>query len=277
MTTAGLPYVALPVVDLGIEVEVFGPIVVLGVLVGAEVMQRYGERRGLTASELRRLLAWVIVCGLFSAHAFELLAYQRDRLAADGPIAVLEVWSGLSSFGGFLGGVIGQLLFLWRRTLSPGVVFDTTGVGLLVAFTIGRIGCTLVHDHVGTVTDFVLGVDYPRAVAAAHGLAGALPDGASVVRAHHLGMYELAWLLPMNALILSPAFARKRSLAPGQLAVITALLYAPVRFGLDLLRLASSDPRYGGLTFGQWGAIAVFVAAAIVGIRATRRTQAPRT
>ncbi len=258
MTAGGLPYVALPVVDVGIEVQVFGPIVVAGVLVGAEVMQRHAQRHGLTTSDFRLLLAWVLVSGFLGAHAFELLAYQRDQLAADGPVAFLKIWGGLSSFGGFLGGVIGQLLFLRRRALSPGVVFDTTGVGLLVAFTIGRVACTLVHDHVGVATDFVLGVDYPD------------PGGAGVLRAHHLGMYELAWLLPMTAVILGLAFRRRDRLAPGQLAVITTLCYAPVRFGLDFLRRHGTDPRYAGLTFAQWGAIAVFAAAVIIGLRSIR-------
>ena len=34
------------------------------------------------------------------------------------------------------------------------------------------------------------------------------------------------------------------------------MLYAPVRFSLDFLRVV--DVRYGGLTPGQWGAIAAF-------------------
>ncbi len=267
MTAGGLPYVAAPVVDVGVEIQVFGPIVIAGILIGADVMQRYGRRHGVTDAEFRRLLAWVIVTGFLGAHAFELLAYQRGRLADEGPLAFLAVWDGISSFGGFLGGALGQLLYLRRSRLPAGVVFDTTGVGLLVAFSIGRIACTLVHDHVGHPTDFVLGVDYPQEVLAAHGLAGALPEGATVVRAHHLGMYELACLVPINVVILWLAFRRRDPLRPAQLAVLTTLLYAPMRFGLELLRQAHTDPRYVGLTFAQWGAIAVVVIAVVVGVR----------
>lgn len=262
----GLPYVALPVIDVGVRIQLFGPIVVAGVLIGAEVMQRYGKRRGLSGPQLRSLLRYVIVSGLVGAHVFELLAYQPHRLAAEGPLVIFKVWDGISSFGGFLGGAIGQLVYLHRHRLAAGVVFDTTGVGLLVAFSIGRIGCTLVHDHVGRATDFVLGVDYPREVLAVHGLESALPGQATVIRAHHLGMYELAWLMAVCVMILFVAFRRQNRFLSGQLAVITTLLYVPFRFGLEFLRRSTTDPRYAGLTFAQWGSIVAFTAAAAAGL-----------
>lgn len=73
----------------------------------------------------------------------------------------------------------------------------------------------------------------------------------------------------MNALVLWLAFRRR--LRPGMLAALTAALYAPVRFGLEHWRLASSDPPYAGLTFAQWCSLAVFVVAIVAGARAATR------
>ncbi|HET9993429.1 MAG TPA: hypothetical protein VFQ65_33060, partial [Kofleriaceae bacterium] len=53
----------------------------------------------------------------------------------------------------------------------------------------------------------------------------------------------------------------------GLLAALAAMLYAPVRFGLEHWRLASSDPPYGGLTFAQWCSLAVFAIAVTAGTR----------
>jgi prolipoprotein diacylglyceryltransferase len=42
-----------------------------------------------------------------------------------------------------------------------------------------------------------------------------------------------------------------------------ALLYGPTRFAMDFLRntdLADADLRYAGLTFAQWGALAMTIA-----------------
>ncbi len=272
VASSALPYVALPVLEVGgVAIQTFAPIVLVGVLVGADLMQRYAARQGLTPAQFRALLRWVLLGGFLGAHWVEILAYHPDRLRAEGPLLLLRLWDGLSSVGGFLGGALAQLLFVRRHRLRHGVVFDSTGVGLVPAFTIGRIGCTLAHDHVGRATDFALGVDYPRAELVARGLGATLPPDTLIVRAHHLGMYELAYLLPLCALVYYLAFHRARALAPGQLAVLTTLLYMPVRLWLDGLRMAPTDPRYAGLTVGQWGAITAIVAVTIVGARTLHR------
>ena len=47
----------------------------------------------------------------------------------------------------------------------------------------------------------------------------------------------------------------QRGRASGWYVVATCILYAPVRFALDFLRIENAtggDPRYGGLTPAQW-------------------------
>jgi hypothetical protein len=154
---------------------------------------------------------------------------------------------------------------------------DIGVVGLLPAFSIGRIGCTVVSDHIGRAVDptawySVLAMDYPRFGDAvlqnggiAH-LAQTYPGTSPTILAWNLGLIELLYLIPVNALILYIAFRRKRPPA-GLIAVLTGVLYAPVRFFLDYLRPETSDPRYVGLTFAQWSSIAFFAAAAYAASR----------
>ncbi len=52
--------------------------------------------------------------------------------------------------------------------------------------------------------------------------------------------------------------------------MLTGVLYAPVRFGLDFLRPEETDPRYGGLTFAQWASFLAFGAAVYVLIKVIR-------
>jgi prolipoprotein diacylglyceryltransferase len=65
---------------------------------------------------------------------------------------------------------------------------------------------------------------------------------------HDLGLYELLYL----ALVIAPLFAvwARRRRVTGFYIVAFAALYFPVRFGLDVLRVA--DARYVGLTPAQW-------------------------
>jgi phosphatidylglycerol:prolipoprotein diacylglycerol transferase len=82
---------------------------------------------------------------------------------------------------------------------------------------------------------------------------------------HDLGWYEFLFTL----LFLCPAFLilDRKPRPTGFFPLAFILLYVPVRFFLDFLRI--SDARYGGLTFGQYAAIAGFAAAGYVALRRT--------
>jgi phosphatidylglycerol:prolipoprotein diacylglycerol transferase len=261
----GIPFFTVRPLSLGIRVEPFGTIVVAGVFLGALLLRRYAARHGIDPDEARNLTLWIVLTGAIGAHVFELLMYERPRMDAD-PLLILKLWDGISSYGGFIGGGIGYALYVRRKRLPAGLVADTVVIGLLVAFSIGRIGCTIIHDHVGSATGFWMGTDYPRSELASRHLLSAFPGAGASVRAHNLGLYELLFLVPLNALVLTLAFRDERPLPAGCLAILVALVYAPARFLLEYLRLDVSDPRYAGLTFAQWCSLIAFAMAAATAV-----------
>ena len=132
-----------------------------------------------------------------------------------------------------------------RETPLEGLRYaDAITFGFPFGWFFGRVGCGVVHDHIGAPTSFFLGMDFP-------GLG---------VR-HELGLYEAAYTL-----IIAVAFWKwgERDRPPGFFLAMFGLLYAPVRFGLDFLRqtdLSGADSRYFGLTPGHYGSIAMFLGA----------------
>ncbi len=265
-----LPYLAPPSLDLGVPIHIFGVIAAIGISIGAVVMRRYARRVGESEADARTVFGWIAVTGIIGAHVFDVLFYRPGVVLRD-PLELFKIWTSISSYGGFLGGALGFGFIVWRRSLRFGRWADISIVGLLVAFSIGRAGCTTVHDHIGAETHLAIGVDYPREVLAEHGLLGEFDSTAPVIRAHNLGMEELLYLIPVNMLVLWLAFRRRPP--AGTLAVVAAALYAPVRFGLENWRLASTDPPYGGLTFAQWCSIAVFAIAVAIGARLFARAR----
>jgi phosphatidylglycerol:prolipoprotein diacylglycerol transferase len=262
-----VPFFALRALDVGVPLEPFGTIVVIGVVIGAQVLHRYAARHGI--ADTRDLTLWVVLTGGVGAHVVEILAYERQRLDAD-PWLLLKLWDGISSYGGFLGGAIGYVLYVRWKRLPAGMIADATMLGLLVAFTIGRIACSVTHDHIGRATTFWMGTDYPRAELARRSLLSQFPGAGDGVRAHNLGLYELLYLVPLNALALSVAFDAELRLPAGLIAASIALLYAPMRFFLEYLRLDVSDPRYAGLTFAQWCSVGTFALALGVAVKLWR-------
>jgi phosphatidylglycerol---prolipoprotein diacylglyceryl transferase len=267
---AALPYFHLGSLDLGVPIQSFGVIVATGVLIGAALLRRYAEWHGVDDEHIRGITGWITVAGFIGAHVFDVIAYQWNDLMND-PLLFVEVWKGISSYGGFIGGAAGFAIYVWWKRLPARLFADIGIVGLLPAFSIGRIGCTVVSDHIGAAVDpdkwySFLAMDYPRTLNLAH-LAEHYPGASEFVRAWNLGLIELLYLIPVNILILWLAFRTKKRPNAGLLIVLAGMLYAPVRFGLDFLRPEETDPRYAGLTFAQWASIVALGVAVYVAVR----------
>lgn len=262
VATTGLPF--LSPWSLG-PIQGFGIIVAVGVLIGAAILRRYSEWHGVADEHIRGLIGWITICGFIGAHVFDVLMYEWPKLMRD-PLLILKLWDGISSYGGLLGGAAGFALYAWWKRLPVRLLADCAMVGFVPAFTIGRIGCTVVSDHVGSpVKDpdawyAFVAMNYPRTEITssfAH-LFERQPKTVSHVLAWNLGLLEFLYLVPVTAIVLVLGFRASKRLPAGFVAVLSGVLYAPVRFFLDYMRPEGTDPRIAGLTFAQWVSILVF-------------------
>ena len=291
--TTGLPYFHLGSFDVGVPIQAFGILVAAGVLIGAALLRRYAEWHGVSDDHIRGLITWLLISGFLGAHEFDVIAYQWDRLGdaavvqpagwwflpeslwpSNWPLA-LRIWDGISSYGGFIGGALGFAIYVWWKRLPLRLFADVGIVGLLPAFSIGRLGCTVVSDHIGAAVDLdrwyaFLAMDYPRKLNLAH-LAEVYPGSSELIRAWNLGFVEFLYLVPINVVVLWLAFRPRKRMPAGYITALTGVLYAPVRFFLDYLRPEDTDPRYGTLTFAQWSSILAF-AIAVYAVRLIRKT-----
>src|SRR5690606_28083634 len=133
------------------------------------------------------------------------------------PSKFFSTYLGLSSYGGFIGAMLGLLLWKARRKLSLIAVGEAACFAFPFGWFFGRLGCFTVHDHPGKVTDFFLAVDEYQV--------GVPPFEAR----HDLGLYEVFWSAGVIALFLF--LSRKRRLRGTYMALLP-ILYAPVRFFL---------------------------------------------
>jgi phosphatidylglycerol---prolipoprotein diacylglyceryl transferase len=296
--TAGLPFFHLGAIEVGIPIQWFGMIVAVGVLIGATPLRRYAEWHGVSDENIRSLLTWVMVSGFLGAHEFDMIAYQWDKIGdstfvepaswwflspslwpSNWPLP-LRIWDGISSYGGFIGGSIGFALYVWWKRLPVRLFADITIVGLLPAFSIGRIGCTVVSDHIGAAVGAdrwyaFLAMNYPIGSVPEHVLPSEIvtklhshqADPNMIFPMWNLGLIEFLYLVPVNLLILWLAFRPSKRSPAGFVTVLTGVLYAPVRFFLDFLRPEDTDPRYLDLTFAQWSSILAFGVAVYAAIR----------
>lgn len=277
-----IPFFDQPVLALGpLTIHAYGALVATGVIFGGWLVLRRARRMGLDAVETERLLTWMLVAGFLGAHLFSVFAYFPDKLARD-PLLLFRIWEDLSSFGGIAGGAVGIWLYLRYRApesvrLERWAYWDLIGFGLPFGWAFGRLGCTMAHDHPGKVTDFFLArsLESPEARAYITRLYEAsarfsdLPPARALADMgfHDLGWYEFLYL----ALVMVPVFLLldRTERTPGFWAAAFLLMYGPVRFMLDYLRVV--DPRYLGLTPGQYMA----AAGTLIGIWIWRSQVAP--
>ncbi len=221
-----IPYFAQPVLHVRpLTLHAFGLLVAAAVLVGSAMTRRHARQTGVPDALVIDLLIWTVVGGFIAGHMLDSIFYFPAETLAH-PLRLLLLWEGLSSFGGFVGGALGAADFLARRHVV-GLrwhALDAAAYGFPFGWIFGRLACFVAYDHPGTPTSMFLCERYV--------------DG--VVR-HNLGFEEALFTIGIAALF----FALGRRARPaGFFLGLLAVLYAPVRFALDELRI--DDARYGG-------------------------------
>lgn len=246
-----VPYLTIPAFEFaGITVHPFGVFIALAVFFGCQMAVRRAKQYGESPSEARALWVAIVVCSFLGGHIVSALVYHSK-----GSASVMDFSQGLqmSSFGGVLFGVVTVFVFLRVRKLSKkwSVFSDIVTQGIIVAWILGRLGCSLAHDHQGTQSDFFLAVQYP---------------GGSC---HDLGWYE--FLLALFVLFpLSHAIHRRYGCRGFQLPMFL-IVFGVFRFNTDGFR--TEGVNYLGFAPGEvFGCVATLLGIVLLRLRLSDRS-----
>ncbi|NOX51431.1 MAG: hypothetical protein GXP16_12990 [Gammaproteobacteria bacterium] len=223
-----------------IEIGPFGVFVALDVMFAFYLLERWIKVFTLPTPDILWCAIIAVLASLIGSHLFSVLLYYPG--SAEDWAVLLDGRRGMSSFGGILAGSIAAIFTMRRFRIPIFRGLDAITYAFVGGYVFGRAGCFAIHDHPGWLTNSFLGV---------------LINGE---RRHDLGFYEM-WLM-LIILLLIHGYLRKGARAPGSTLVLFMLVYAPVRFLLDFLRV--EDIRYVSLTPGQWSSIIMFVIAIIL-------------
>ncbi len=270
-----VPYIHIPDLHLGpVPLHPFGILVATGVLVGTSITARRAQKLGYDVLQLNSFVTWMLVSAFVLSHILDQLFYHWDEVVRR-PWSLIMLWEGLSSFGGFVGAVIGIVLWkfyvvdegqFWpRRRAAPAPILPFADLVLSVfpiGWMFGRAGCASVHDHPGAraTADTLLAVAYPR-----HTANELVTHFGFIEFIHgHDPRFDLGFLELLFTIVLATCFALtwRRRLPIGTYVIASGLAYAPVRFAMDFLRLPQSeggDTRYGSLTPAQWCCMVLFL------------------
>lgn len=222
-----VPYIAAPEVALGpVRLPVYALLMVAGMWMGYRIFLERIQRRRLPVAEGQWFFVSAIVAGFVGAHVVKLVVYEPETLWAE-PWRLLRVFSGLASFGGFLGAVLGVWVYKrWKRIgdWEIAAYADAALYAAPLGWLFGRLACAVTHDHVGRLSNHFLAVAYP--------------DGAR----WNLGSVEAIYLLVLVAVF---RLLDQRERPVGFYPAAFCFLYAPFRWWLDGL--------HEGVDSWDWG------------------------
>lgn len=242
-----LPYFKLQTIYLGpIPIQVWGLMVAIGILAAIFLAAKTAAKAGLDKNKIWDASFGMVLFAFLGARLVHVFGYSWEFYAQN-LAEIFKIWhGGLSSTGGLIAALLYFLYFVRRQRLDFWLYSDAIAYGFPLGYAIGRIGCFLIHDHPGTLSDFVLAVKYP--------------EGAR----HDLGLYlsissALMFLILVGLKKWAPKawFSKK-----GFITSLVFVWYGLSRFFLDFLRatdLPGSDPRYFGLTIAQYFGIGLIL------------------
>ena len=172
----------------GFQISTFGIMVGIAFLVGGQMAALSFEKAGLTRDESWRVTVWCLVGGILGSKLW--YAVEQVARGVQGDLfSHLLSRGGLTWYGGLVGGVIAAVLCIRIAKLPWLTVFNCAAPTLAMGQALGRIGCFLVGDDYGRVSDVPWAIAFPQG----------LPPTIDPV--HPTMLYETAWLLPLTWLL----------------------------------------------------------------------------
>lgn len=232
-----------------IQLNAYGLMIALGVLVAASVTARFWRQRGGYSDDVSAVLYVAVPAGVVGARIYHVITSPRQYL--DHPFDVVKVWEGgLGIWGGVAVGAIVGWRLAKRRGLDATSLLDAAAVGLPLAQAVGRIGNWFNQELFGgpSTLPWALVVDAAKRPA----------ELSSFTTFHPTFLYEAIW----NVLVVAPIvwWVFGRSGLRGAAFASYVATYTFGRFWIERLRV---DPatRLFGVRINELTSIVVFVTA----------------
>jgi phosphatidylglycerol:prolipoprotein diacylglycerol transferase len=221
----------------GFTVSSFGVMMALAFLVGGLTLRWQLKKRGTKPDFAWVMVITAIIGGILGAKIHYLIIHPDEWPS--------NLWSGrgLVWFGGMFGALLLAAIVTLISKVKVMVIMDGAAYAMASGYAVGRMGCFLVGDDYGKVTDLPWGIAFPK---------GSPPIDVPV---HPTQLYEILASLVIFALlwwVIQPHVKRD-----GVMFFVYLILAGFERFMVEFVRTNPSVAL--GLTQQQWISIALFV------------------
>jgi phosphatidylglycerol:prolipoprotein diacylglycerol transferase len=183
------------------------------------------KRKGISESLLDLLFGLSIIGGVIGAKL--LFLFQNATLSQFLAEPLRYLSSGYTFYGGLLAAIFTFVIVTRLKKINFWLIGDAAAPALLLAYSIGRIGCLLIGDDYGTPSGLPWAVSFPN---------GSPPTSE---RVHPTQLYDT---ILMFIAFLFLWRIRKRNLPVGWISYATLLILGVERFLIEFIR--STTPSF---------------------------------
>lgn len=236
---------------------------------------RRATKVGISSEHALEAVLAMAVGALIGTRVFYLVT--RTRFWEMSPSQLIDGRLGTASWGAYLGGFIGIILYSrWRKFEVLRMTDIATSVAP-IACTIGRWNCLIAGDDFGRVTTWAWGIRYPARSYPwhAHRRRGLIEQDAAWSLPVHPNQIVQSFVSFVVFLIVSAYWYRHRD-EPGRTTGLFLMLYGLGRFCVEFLRDPAAGGAVGLLSHSQYMCLAFMLAGSIIWWR-TGQTAAPES
>ena len=256
----------LQIGDFSWPIRWYGVIVVIGMFVGAWIVERELKRLGENGDLIWDALVWILIPGIIGARVWFVVndILGGNRAYIDNPTSIFKVWEGgIHFFGGLLFGAIALLIYIRWNKLDPWVFLDSAGPGLFVGQAIGRIANYINQELYGPPTDLPWGIRI-EAQNRLLEFANLNQYPVETTRFHPTFAYEMLWNIAAAGLLLWLARRYEKDLKPGALFSGWLLLAGVGRVWIEFFRPDQPKIEAFGISYSMLVAALMAITGAVL-------------
>ena len=206
-----------------IKIPSYGVMLMTAFLSCYYLLNRELKKKGKDPEMASDAIFWAALGGILGAKLYYLL--ENYKLVIADPVGMIFSGSGLVFWGGLAGGMIAVLSYLRYKNEDWIEWTDFISPLLILGYSIGRVGCTLVGCDYGLPTNLPWAMTFPN---------GAPP---TLIPVHPTQIYETL----LGLIIFSILWNLKYKLKKGYLFSLYMFLAGTERFFIEFIR---TNPKY---------------------------------
>ena len=222
----------------GFDIAYYGIIIGIGILVGLFIAVAEAKRTGQKADDYYDLVIYAVIFSIIGARAYYVI-FSWDMYKDDLKSILNIRQGGLAIYGVVIAAVITVFVFARIKKLSPYLILDTAGLGLVSGQMIGLWGNFFNREAFGEYTDSLFAMRLPEDAVRQSDITDLMRqhmetvNGVNYIQVHPTYLYESLWCLMVLVILL---LYRKHKKFDGEVFLIYLMGYGLGRVWIEGLR-----------------------------------------